>query len=70
MDQSTIRSISRLADAFFAELCAEGIEDSEMRDYLRRYHVTSLQGFYYGKPVPVEQFLIAHKPAEGQDTTE
>lgn len=64
MDQSTIRSISRLADAFFAELCAEGIEDSEMRDYLRRYHVTSLQGFYYGKPVPITQFLDEHKPAE------
>ncbi|MBR5372978.1 MAG: EAL domain-containing protein [Oscillospiraceae bacterium] len=65
MDQSTIRSISRLADAFFAELCAEGIEDSEMRDYLRKYHVTSLQGYYYGKPVPIEQFLHDHKPAEG-----
>lgn len=64
MDQSTIRSISRLADAFFAELCAEGIEDSEMRDYLRRYHVTSLQGFYYGKPVPISQFLSDHKPAD------
>ena len=61
MDQSTIRSISRLADAFFAELCAEGIEDTEMRDYLRRYHVTSLQGYYYGKPVPITEFLKDHK---------
>lgn len=63
MDQSTIRSISRLADAFFAELCAEGIEDSEMVDCLRRYHVTSLQGYYYGKPVPAAQFLEDHNEA-------
>ncbi len=67
MDQSTIRSISRLADAFFAELCAEGIEDAEMRDYLRLYHVTSLQGYFYGKPVPLQEFLQQHmKPKKAE----
>lgn len=61
-DQSTIRSITRLADAFYAEICAEGIEDLEMREYLLRYHVTSLQGYYYGKPVPLDQFITEHAP--------
>ena len=56
LDQSTIRSISRIADAFEVEVCAEGIETLEMRDFLRLYHVTSLQGYYYGKPVPVDEF--------------
>jgi EAL domain-containing protein (putative c-di-GMP-specific phosphodiesterase class I) len=29
-----------------------------MRDILRRYHVKSFQGYYYAKPLPLDQFLL------------
>ena len=59
-DQSTIRSITRIADAFLVEICAEGIENFEMVDFLRKCHVTSLQGYLYGKPIPIDDFLREH----------
>ena len=36
---------------------AEGIETAEMRDYLLRFKIKSLQGYYYSKPLPVKEFL-------------
>ena len=56
-DQNTVRFISDLADAFSAEVCVEGVETEEMKDFLKQYKVSSLQGYYYSKPVPSEEFL-------------
>jgi EAL domain-containing protein (putative c-di-GMP-specific phosphodiesterase class I) len=55
-DKSTVRYISELANDFDAELCVEGVENSQMRDILRDYKVKSLQGYYYSKPVPFDEF--------------
>ena len=57
-DQSTIRSISGLAESFSTEICVEGVETAEMRDFLRQYrNVSSLQGYYYSKPLPMDEFI-------------
>ena len=56
-DQSTVRFISDLADAFSAEVCVEGVETADMKDFLKQYKVSSLQGYYYSKPVPSDEFL-------------
>lgn len=56
-DQSTVKFISNLADAFSAEVCVEGVETEQMRDSLRKYGVNSLQGYFYSKPIPMEQFI-------------
>ncbi len=55
-DQNTVRFISELAEAFSAEVCVEGVETAEMRDYLRQYRIGSLQGYYYSKPIPLQEF--------------
>ncbi len=55
-DQNTVKFIAELAEAFGAELCVEGVETVEMRDILRRYNVTTFQGFFYSRPVPLEDF--------------
>ena len=55
-DQHTVKFISELAQAFSAEVCVEGVETAEMRDFLLKYHIGSLQGYYYSKPVPFEEF--------------
>lgn len=56
-DQSTVRFISELANAFSAEVCAEGVETEKMRDFLRNYSIKSLQGYYYSKPIPLDEFV-------------
>ncbi|MDE5584636.1 MAG: EAL domain-containing protein [Ruminococcus sp.] len=56
-DQSTVKFISSLADAFKAEVCVEGVETVQMRDFLRNYGIKSFQGYYYSKPVPADEFI-------------
>jgi len=56
-DQNTVQFISELAESFEAEVCVEGVETAEMRDFLKKYHVSSLQGYYYSKPIPMDEFI-------------
>jgi len=56
-DQNTVKFISNLADAFSAEVCVEGVETAQMRDFLKKYGVNSLQGYFYSKPIPMDQFI-------------
>jgi diguanylate cyclase (GGDEF)-like protein/PAS domain S-box-containing protein len=56
-DQKTVRFISELADSFSSSVTAEGIETPEMREFLLRFKVKSLQGFYYSKPLPFDEFV-------------
>ncbi len=72
-DQSTIQSISGLAESFRTDICVEGVETAEMRDFLRKYdNVSSLQGYYYSKPIPMEEFvqkyLASHDDASQKET--
>ncbi len=50
---STIQMIKALGML----VLAEGIETSEQADWLTRLGVDYLQGFYYGRPLPQEDFL-------------
>ncbi|MBR1702159.1 MAG: EAL domain-containing protein, partial [Lachnospiraceae bacterium] len=48
-----------VADTFGAKVCVEGIETCGMKTILQQYPVTSFQGYYYSKPIPLEQFIAA-----------
>jgi EAL domain-containing protein (putative c-di-GMP-specific phosphodiesterase class I) len=51
-DQAIIRSICGVARALGKETIAEGVEDSETLEILRRQGVDYAQGFFIGRPVP------------------
>ncbi len=57
IDRKVVRNIADLASIFGSKVCVEGIETEGMRDILKRYHVESFQGYYYAKPLLLEQFL-------------
>ena len=57
VDQITVKSISDLAEAFEAEVCVEGVETKSMVEHLEKYRVSSFQGYYYSKPIPIEEFI-------------
>ena len=54
LDRSLVQIIAGLAPVFGAKLCVEGIETEGMRDLLRSFRVGSFQGYYYSRPIPVE----------------
>ena len=38
-------------------VCIEGVENIEIKNFLSKYYVNYQQGYYYSKPVPIEEFL-------------
>ncbi|MDE7097574.1 MAG: EAL domain-containing protein [Ruminococcus sp.] len=56
-DKYSVKFISEIASAFDADVCAEGIENPEVRDCLKEYEIGSLQGYYYSKPITVDEML-------------
>ncbi len=65
MERELIRHFSSLASTFGAKVCVEGIETEGMRDILQKFRVESFQGYYYAKPLPLEDFLD-WKPKQGK----
>ncbi|QZD94433.1 putative bifunctional diguanylate cyclase/phosphodiesterase [Qipengyuania gelatinilytica] len=56
--KAIISSITRLADALGMQTTAEGIENREQLDILRKLGVEEAQGFLVGKPMPLEEFEL------------
>ncbi|WP_051539791.1 EAL domain-containing protein [Ruminococcus sp. FC2018] len=56
MGRRLIEKFTNLASLFGASVCVEGVETKEMIEILRNYPVQSLQGYFYSKPLPFEQF--------------
>ena len=49
-----------VAATFGSDVCVEGIETETIRDIVKKYHVNSLQGYLYSKPVSLEDFLAKY----------
>lgn len=57
VERALIKHFSSLASVFGAKVCVEGIETEGMRDILQGFHVESFQGYYYAKPLMLDQFF-------------
>ena len=57
--QSLLKAITTCAKELGKNVCVEGIETKEMKDFLNRnFSVSNFQGYYYSKPVQIDDFLI------------
>lgn len=56
MERQLVSHFTSVAATFGSKVCVEGIETAGMRDILREYRVHSFQGYFFGKPMPFEQF--------------
>jgi len=57
--QSLLRAITSCARELGKHVCVEGIETEGMKDYIKmRFPVTSFQGYYYSRPIPIEEFRV------------
>jgi len=59
MERELIGHFTSFAAIFGANVCVEGIETMAMRDILQKYSVSSFQGYYYSKPIPLEDFMAS-----------
>jgi len=56
--QSLLKAITTCASELGKNVCIEGIESREMRDYLTsNFTVTNFQGYYYSKPVQIDDLM-------------
>lgn len=62
-NQEITLAIIAMANSLNMKVIAEGIETPEQQSFLSENKVDELQGFYFGKPVPVDQLeaLLASK---------
>lgn len=56
-EEKLLNNFTDMAGIFGADVCVEGIETPGMRDIIRDYGIHSFQGYYYSKPVPIEELL-------------
>jgi EAL domain-containing protein (putative c-di-GMP-specific phosphodiesterase class I) len=55
-DQEIIRTIISMARTLHMETVAEGIETQEQLDFLAYQGCQMMQGYYFGRPMPADQF--------------
>ena len=55
-DQAIVRTIIAMAASLNLEVIAEGVETVEQLDTLQSKGCNHFQGYFFGKPMPVEQF--------------
>ena len=51
-----LKHIIDMANELGVKIIAEGIETSEQVEFLRKQGCQMVQGYYYFKPLPVEEF--------------
>lgn len=54
--QVVVDSIVQCANGLGMQVCVEGIENEQLRDFIRQYGAHSHQGYLYSKPIPMEEF--------------
>ena len=57
-DSAIIRAIISMAHTLDLEVCAEGIEDMEQKNYLSSIQCDVMQGYLISKPLPITEFIL------------
>lgn len=55
--QVVVDSIVQCANGLGMQVCVEGVENEQLRDFIRQYGVHSHQGYLYSRPIRMEQFM-------------
>ena len=62
-DAAIVQAIIAMAHSLGIKVIAEGVETAEQLAFLRRHRCDGMQGYYFSRPLPPEQFikLLRHK---------
>jgi len=67
---SIISGVIRLADSLKVKVLAEGVETSEQADLLYSFGCEFMQGYYFSRPIPIEEYeayMLSHKAGAVND---
>lgn len=65
--KSFIKMVADLADAIGVNLCVEGVETKSQYSILSKMHVSLVQGYYFDKPMPREEFEKKYTPQKKEE---
>ncbi|HBI11930.1 MAG TPA: diguanylate cyclase, partial [Franconibacter pulveris] len=58
-----VKNMIGLGKAYSLNVTAEGVENSQQQELLKKYECDILQGYYIGRPAPLEQIREQQAPA-------
>jgi EAL domain-containing protein (putative c-di-GMP-specific phosphodiesterase class I) len=64
-DQAIVRTIIAMAHTLNLNVIAEGVETEQQQSLLLNNGCTHYQGYFYGKPMPIEAFEVQLKESYG-----
>jgi EAL domain-containing protein (putative c-di-GMP-specific phosphodiesterase class I) len=56
-DVAIARAVIALGHSMGLKVCAEGVETKAQREFLAAEGVDELQGYFYSRPVPADEFM-------------
>lgn len=56
-NQYIVKAVTGCAQDMGVHVCLEGLEDREMINFTKQYHVYSYQGYYFSKPIVISEFV-------------
>ena len=59
-----LNAVVRMADALRLPVLAEGVETKEQADFLRNIGCLLMQGYFFARPMPIEDFEVLLKSAK------
>lgn len=65
-DFEIVKSVAMLANSLGKEVLAEGVEDQDCLDLIKKMKIHKCQGFYFAKPMPFEKFISWAKQHHAQ----
>ena len=54
--QAFVKLIAELSQKLEVQVCVEGVEEKSQLDTLKNMNISMVQGYYYGKPMKIEEF--------------
>lgn len=58
VDVMATRGIIALAQQLKLQITAEGVETAEQHEFIKRYNIEALQGYYFSQPIDAEAFTL------------
>lgn len=65
--KTLVHLITELAHSMGTTVCMEGVETREQRDICKRFNVDHIQGYYYFRPMPEDEFLLEIEKMRGME---
>ncbi len=63
---SIVRTVIAMAHGLHMDVVAEGVETEEQQRFLAWRRCDQAQGYFYGRPMPLEQLITIYMPKGGQ----